>query len=209
MKRAVIIEDQILMRDLLAYLLVNELHYDEAPAFEDGEKGLEAVVKLVPQLVVLDLVLPRLGGLSVLRQIKQRCPGIPVFVVSSTLTPAITKAVSDSGVNGICTKDYPLDNLREAIRQVETGAVFFCPASYALLRQNQFGEDGGGPALTAREMDILQLVGEGYSSKEIAGLLSVSVRTVEAHRGNIMKKHDLRGATDMVRLAMRMSLVSA
>lgn len=210
MKRIVIIEDQQLLRELVTNIVVHDLHCEVVGQYDDGEKGLEACLKLQPDLVVLDLVIPGIGGLGVLRQLKQHLPEIKVVVLSGNLTPENVRLLADSGVNGIFTKDCAVDRLKDALLQVMEGGVFYSPEAYRLLRECTSGINSHDPRslLTNREVDVLQLVGEGFASKEIADKLHISVRTVEAHRSNIMRKLNLRGATDMTRMAVRLNLVS-
>lgn len=210
MKRVVIIEDQKLLRELIVHTLVHELRFEVAASTEDGEAGLEACIREKPDLVILDLVLPKLSGLAVLRQLRHRLEDVKVIVLSGNLTPDVVKSVNDHGVNGLFTKDCAVERLTDAIQQVIDGGVYYSPEAFRLLRESTGAVQSSEPsaALTEREKDVLQLVGEGYASKEIADRLCISVRTVEAHRGNIMRKLKLRGATDMARMAVKLNLVA-
>lgn len=210
MKRVIIIEDQKLLRELMVGILQGELRYEIAAQCEDGESGLEACREHQPDLVVLDLVLPKISGLGVLRQIKQRFPECGVIVVSGSLTPQSAREVTTCGANGLLTKDCAVDKLKTAFEQVGEGGVYYSPEVYRMLREAENGGSTGDPRemLSGREIEVLQLVGEGYASKEVADMLSISVRTVEAHRSNIMRKLNLRGATDMARMAVKLNLVT-
>lgn len=210
MKKIVIIEDQQLLRELIINIFQNDLNCEVAGQFNDGEKGLEACLQIQPDLVILDLVIPGIGGLGVLRQLKHHQPDMKVAVLSGNLTPENVRMLADSGVNGIFTKDCAVDRLKDAFLQVLEGGVYYSPEAYRLLRECTSGINSHDPRtlLTTRETDVLQLVGEGFASKEIADKLTISVRTVEAHRSNIMRKLNLRGATDMARMAVRLNLVT-
>ncbi|MGF1447890.1 MAG: response regulator [Opitutales bacterium] len=206
--RALLVEDQHLLNNLLSHVLKDELAIEEIYEVFDGEAALEAIQSQSWDLVLLDLNLPKVSGMVVLRQLKQRHPQTPVAVLSSEMQPGTAKSILDTGAEGIFTKDFPLDRLREGLRQILQGSTFYCPESSRLIREFTQGEQNEGTSrLSQRELDVLQLVAEGFSSKEVANRLHISVRTVDAHRRNIMKKCDLRGATEMVRLAVRMHLV--
>ncbi|MGF1484379.1 MAG: response regulator [Opitutales bacterium] len=206
--RGLIVEDQHLMCNLLGHVLKEELRFEQVLEVYDGEAALEALKMQPWDLVLLDLNLPKVSGMTILRQIKQRNADTRVAVLSSELRPGTAKSIIDAGAEGLFTKDFPLDRLREGLKQVMQGSVFLCPESSRLLREFSSEEaDGGTKALSQREVDVLQLVAEGFSSKEVADRLHISVRTVDAHRRNIMKKCNLRGATEMVRLAVKMHLV--
>ncbi len=175
----------------------------------DGVSGLEMTLEKKPDMVILDLMLPRMDGTTVLRQIKHHQPNIKVLTISANFTPEIVKTLAENGANGFISKGESLAKLKEAVTHVIGGGVYYCPETSRLLRESliQAPNAKSKPTLSKRETDVLQLVGEGYSSKEIANLLGISVRTIEAHRTNIMRKLGLRSATDMVRTAVKLKLV--
>ena len=176
---------------------------------QDGLSGLEATLEKRPDMVILDLMLPKMDGTTVLRQIKHHLPDTKVLAVSANFTPDLVKVLAENGASGFLSKGESVAKLKEAVSQVIAGGVFYCPATSKLLRDSlfQLSDSGKTPTLSKRETDVLQLVGEGYSSKEIAAFLGISVRTVEAHRSKIMQKLNLRGAADMVRAAVKRNLV--
>jgi DNA-binding NarL/FixJ family response regulator len=206
----IIIEDQILFRELTVSILTNDFSLNVSGQYEDGESGLEACLEQRPDLVILDIKIKKLGGLTVFNRLKDRAPDIKVILVSAHFTPEIVKATVERGVNGLVTKNSTIESLKDAIAQILKGAVYYSPEAYKLLRQPITSKDYNDSLkmLTPRETDVLQMVGEGYSSKEIAKSFGLSVRTIDAHRSNIMRKLKLRGATDMTRLAVKLKLVS-
>lgn len=207
---AIVIEDQILFRELIVSVLRGDFGLNIVGQFEDGENGLAACLDQKPELVVLDLKIKGLGGLTVFNRLKDLCPETKIILVSAHFTPEIVKTAVEKGVNGLVTKNSSFDSLKDAIGQIIKGAVYYSPEAYALLRQpiNNKEYTDGLKMLTPRETDVLQMVGEGYSSKEIASQFNLSVRTIDAHRSNIMRKLNLRGATDMTRMAVKLKLVS-
>ncbi len=205
----IIIEDQILFRELMVSVLRNDFGLNVVGEYDDGESGMQACLEQKPDLVVLDLKIKKLGGLSVFNRLKDRVPDLKIVLVSAHFTPEIVKSAVERGVNGLVTKDSTFESLKDAIGQILKGAVYYAPEAYALLRQPVDKDYTNNlKKLTPRETDVLQMVGEGYSSKEIAQSFNLSVRTIDAHRSNIMRKLNLRGATDMTRLAVKLKLVS-
>lgn len=206
----IVIEDQILIRELIVSVLTGDFDLSIVGQYADGESGLQACLEHNPDLVILDLKIKNLGGLAVFNRIKDRIPDTKVILVSAHFTPEIVKASVERGVNGLVTKNSTFENLKDAINQIMKGAVYYSPEAYKLLRQPINSKDYTDSLrmLTPRETDVLQMVGEGYSSKEIAASFNLSVRTIDAHRSNIMRKLNLRGATDMTRLAVKLKLVT-
>lgn len=208
--KVILIEDQILFRELTVSVVKNDFGLEVVGQYEDGEEGLQACLDFNPDLVILDLKIKKLGGLTVFNRIKDRIPETKVILVSAHFTPEIVKSTVERGVNGLVAKDSSIESLKDAIGQILKGAVYYSPEAYKLLRQPITNKDYNDSLkmLTPRETDVLQMVGEGYSSKEIARSFNLSVRTIDAHRSNIMRKLNLRGATDMTRLAVKLKLVS-
>ncbi|MBT5169098.1 MAG: response regulator transcription factor [Opitutales bacterium] len=206
----IIIEDQILFREFTVSILTNDFGLNVSGQYDDGESGLEACLEQRPDLVVLDIKIKKLGGLTVFNRLKDQAPDMKVIIVSAHFNPEIVKATVERGVNGLVTKNCTIESLKNAIGQILKGAVYYSPEAYNLLRQPITSKDYNDSLemLTPREKDVLQMVGEGYSSKEIAKSFGLSVRTIDAHRSNIMRKLKLRGATDMTRLAVKLKLVS-
>jgi len=208
--KVILIEDQILFRELTESVVKTDFGLDVIGQYDDGEAGLEACLEDRPDLVILDLKIKKLGGLTVFNRIKDRIPDTKVILVSAHFTPEIVKSTVERGVNGLVAKNSSIESLKDAIGQIIKGAVYYSPEAYNLLRQPITNKDyhDSLKLLTPRETDVLQMVGEGYSSKEIAQSFNLSVRTIDAHRSNIMRKLNLRGATDMTRLAVKLKLVS-
>lgn len=210
MDTAIIIEDQKLVSELLKGILHDELWLEVIAECQDGISGLEATLEKRPDMVILDLMLPKMDGTTVLRQIKHHLPDTKVLAVSANFTPEIVKVLAENGVSGFLSKSESVAKLKEAVSHVRGGGVYYCPETSKLLRDSLIKVSGAKEKtdLTKRETDVLQLVGEGYISKEIAGFLDVSVRTIEAHRSKIMRKLNLRSATDMVRSAVKLKLIN-
>ncbi|MCH2387509.1 MAG: response regulator transcription factor [Opitutales bacterium] len=137
-------------------------------------------------------------------------PDLKVILVSAHFIPEIVKNTFERSVNGLVAKDSSVDSLKDAVSQILKGAVYYLPEAYNLLRQPRTNREYNDSLriMTPRETDVLQMVGEGYSSKETAQAFGLSVSTIDGHRSNIMRKLKIRGATDMTRLAVKLELVS-
>ena len=206
----IVIEDQILFRELIVSFLRSDFDLNILGEYDDGETGMQACLDESPDLLVLDIKIKKLGGLTVFNRLKDRLPDMKIILVSAHFTPEIVKSSVERGVNGLVTKTSSIESFKDAIRQVLKGTVYYCPEAYNLIRQPISNKDCNDSLkmLTTRENNVLQMVGEGYSSREIAQSFGLSARTIDAHRSNIMRKLKLRGATDMARLAVKLKLVS-
>ena len=131
----IVIEDQILFRELIVNVLRNDFGLNILGEFEDGESGMAACIEQRPDLVVLDIKIKKLGGLTVFNRLKDRVPDLKIILVSAHFTPEIVKSTVERGVNGLVTKDSSVESLKDAIGQILKGAVYYSPEAYNLLRQ--------------------------------------------------------------------------
>lgn len=213
MTTIVLADDHNLVREGLKRLLADEKTFKLIGEAKDGVEAVEMVEELHPAILLLDLMLPRLHGLEVIRQVRKtsRCRVIVVSMYSDE--PYVAEAFRN-GAMGYVLKDATGAELLRAIRSVEAGTRFISP-SIADMALNVCLKKGGGAAadvyqtLTAREREVLQLAAEGRNATQIARDLFISPRTVETHRANVMKKLALRSQTDLVRFAIRKKIINA
>ena len=208
----ILAEDHRMVREGLRNLLATETDFKLVGEAGDGASAVELVRKLKPQILLLDLTIPRLHGLEVIRQL--RGAPIPKIIVVSMHSdePYVVEALK-SGACGYVLKDSSSSELIEAIRAVAKGNLFISPslkgfALNASLRKVSGGSLDDDANLTSRERLVLQMAAEGNSSATIAAKLFLSPRTVESHRGSLMKKLGLKTQTDLVRYAIRKKLIS-
>ncbi len=209
MKERILLADgQLSVRELLAGLLAREGRYEVIGHSGSGAEALGICRKLKPHLVILDLVLPELCGVEFLRRAAMLEPRPRLLVYCSTLDPQIIIEALRRGPDGFVMKCDPLQCLREAIGVVLRGGAYFTArASEHLVRMKA---DGGRDCdLSKRQREILQLIAEGRSSKEISLRLSLSTKTVENHRAQLMRKLRLHGVADLTRRAVKLGLVPA
>jgi DNA-binding NarL/FixJ family response regulator len=183
---------------------------------ENGHQAVREAERLRPQVVVLDLAMPLLNGIEAARQIACKMPAIRVLILSSYSDAHHLRQAVAAGVAGYLTKESAANDLLEAIRETCHGGAFFSPCLLHRLSEGKRAapqSDGGAaprPAtLTRREAEVLQLLAEGYANKQTAGLLSLSIKTVEKHRQALMEKLNLHRTASLTRYAVSSGVVEA
>lgn len=209
MKKVIIIEDQTVLRELIAELISDKDDMEVIATSGDGAEGYELCLEHNPDLVILDIMLPNLNGSEVLRRLKAKNPKMNILIFSASSSLSIVKRLLKSGVTGYIEKDAGLAELQKAIALVAEGRAYFSPHIVENMRELMIngGQDDSLETLTAREREIVQLIAESHSNKEIAAKLGMSVRTADTHRTNIMKKLDLHDVAALTRWAIANHLV--
>ena len=198
----ILAEDHTIVRDGLKALLKNAADIEVIGEAGDGREAVALVKKLRPAVVVIDISMPRLNGMEATRQILETLPKTRVIVLTGHSEDAYVERIVSLGAAGYLVKQSASDTLSTAIREVHKGNVFFSP-SIAIRRKDNAQKarirgEKIAPDLTAREMEVLQLVAEGKANKESADILGISIKTVEKHRQRVMEKlniHDTAGLT--------------
>jgi DNA-binding NarL/FixJ family response regulator len=175
----------------------------------DGREAIQLARRLKPDLVVLDIGMPLLNGLEAARRIANDLPETRLLILSMYDSEELIEKAMDYGAHGFVRKSEAELELVTAARAVLNGKVFFpFPASVALHRRRS-GQRKLRSPLTSRETELIQLIAEGRTNKEVASILGLSRRTVENHRANIMRKLGLQSFSDLVRYAVRNTIVAA
>jgi len=214
MTTIVLAEDHHLVRQGLKMMLTAEKTFRLIGEAGDGMEAVRVVEATKPNVLVLDLMIPRLHGLEVTRQVCKESPKTKIVILSMHADEPYVVEALRNGALGYVLKDCTALNLIEAIQTVATGKRYLSPAlaerAMAAFFQNP-GEPGLDPyeTLTERERLILQLAAEGLSNPDIGRKLFISPRTAESHRANLMRKLSLRSQTDLVRYAIRKQIISA
>lgn len=213
MKRIAIIEDQTAVREMIAQIVKQEPDVEVVLESGDGRHALELCMQEKPDFVVLDMMLPGLSGAELLRRITRQLPNCRVLVFSGYQDPVLLREVLEAGAHGYIGKSSALSELQKGFRVVAAGGTYFSPDVADILREVMKNpEASSNPAvklLTAREREILQLIAESNSTKEIAAKLQISVKTAENHRTNLMKKLDLHDVASLTRFAIEYGIIES
>ena len=204
MKRVVIIEDQTAIREMLAEMLRNDPNYKIVGECGDGQQAYNLCIETKPDLAILDAKLPGLNGVDLLRRLAKQLKNTRYLVFSGYENPVLVREMLEAGAHGFVEKTAGLSEFRKGIQTVSNGGTYFGPAVAALLLNVVTNPTAASShdLLTDREREILQLVAESYSTKEIASKLGISVKTVDNHRTNLMRKLDLHNVADLTRYAI-------
>ena len=211
--RVLLVDDHRILREGVRSLLSGERGINVVGEADDGESAIRQVASVKPDVVLMDMVMPGVGGLEATARIKERHPEVVVLVMSMHDNNEYVQQVIKAGASGYVLKGVTGGALVQAIRAVHEGAAFVDPAIAAKLVEDYVrrvrGEVPSDPAdlLTPREREILQLVAQGHGNHEIAAQLFLSKKTVETHRANIMRKLDLHDVTDLVKYALRRGII--
>ena len=210
MKTVAIIEDQTAIREMLSQAVLNQDEYNVVLESGDGLEGCERCLELKPDFVILDVMLPNLNGTEVLRRFSKDIPETRVLIFSGFQTPGLIRELLQAGAHGFVEKSAPLAELKKGIEIVSDGGSYFGPDVALLLRDamaDPKSSDSGINMLTKREREILKLIAESNSTRDIAAKLSISVKTAENHRTNLMRKLDLHDVASLTRYAINNGLI--
>ena len=207
----VLADDHIVVRQGIRKLLETRDDFRIVGEASDGEEAVKLVTEKKPDVALMDLWMPRLSGIDATRRIGKRGLATKVLVFSMHESRAYVEEVLRAGAAGYIVKNAAADDLIEAIDTVRDGVSYLSPAITqqvvdAIARPAPSSPSGLG-MLTDREREVLQLIAEGLSSKEIAAMLGVSLKTIDSHRSNLMEKLDIHKVSGLVRFAIRTGLV--
>lgn len=209
MKRLVIIEDQTAIREMLVEILRLDANYQLVGEAGDGQAAVQLCLEANPDVCVLDAKLPGLSGVDILRRISKKLPQMRVLVFSGHENPVLVREMLEAGAHGFVEKTAGLFDFKKGLETVANGGTYFGPAVAALLR-NVVANPATSNApdfLTDCEREILQLVAESHSTKGIAAKLDISVKTVDNHRTNLMRKLNLHDVASLTRYALEVGLI--
>lgn len=206
--RVLVADDHTIVRRGIVSLLSLAEGIEVIAEAENGREAAEKSLLLGPDVVLMDVSMPLLNGLEATERIKKKRPETKVLILSAHDNEEYVAQVVRCGANGYLLKNTSADDLFRAIRAVHGGEDFFGPFVPALMSvPSEGGESRAGTRLTGREREILQLVAEGHHHQQIADLLSISVRTVDTHCNNIMRKLDLHDRASLATYAIKNGIV--
>ncbi|MBA4092987.1 MAG: DNA-binding response regulator [Candidatus Accumulibacter sp.] len=212
--RIMLIDDHKILRDALKTVLEREHDIVLAGEASDGTEALKLVRENRPDVVVMDVGMPNMGGIETTRALLAEHPGLRVLALSTYSDRRIVLQMLDAGACGYVVKSAGRDELLRAIRAVAQGRTYLCPEISAVVIDTVRGgkksiDKNGDIRLGRREREVLQLLAEGCTSPIIAGRLHIATSTVEVHRRNIMRKLDLHSVAELTKYAVRNGLTSS
>jgi DNA-binding NarL/FixJ family response regulator len=211
MTTIVVVDDHKIVREGLVRLLQEREDFTVIGEASDGEEAVQMVLDKQPDIVIMDIWMPRLSGIDATRRLGKRDCDSKILVLSMHESRTYVEEVLRAGASGYIVKNSAATDLIQAIDAVCGGASYLSPAITqqvvdAIARPGDTSPSGVA-MLTDREREVLQLIAEGLSSKEIANMLGVSLKTVDSHRSNLMEKLDIHKVSGLVRFAIRAGLV--
>jgi two-component system response regulator NreC len=212
--RILLADDHQLMRSGVRLMLEREPDLTVIGEAADGREAVALAKSLKPEVVVMDIGMPNLNGIEAAHQMTQEFPDLAIVMVSMHSDESYVLRALKSGARGYLLKDSAEADLIKAVHAVAGGKSFFSPAVSKLLlddyvrKLKRSGTEDAYDLLTPREREILQLIAEGKSNKDIANLLDLSVYTVESHRSNLMEKLNVRGLPELILYAVRRGIIT-
>lgn len=209
-----IVDDHTLMRNGLEAMLESEPHYEVVGVAADGMSAIRAVSELLPDIVMMDLTLPRTSGIDAIVQIKRKHPHVKIIALTFHKEDKYIHATLEAGADAYVLKDDSRDELFSALANVVSGKSYLSPS---IVDKVMAGYISGGNVsssepsweiLTRREREVIKLIAEGKRTKEIATYLSLSPKTIEKHRTNLMRKLDLHNVSEVTVYAMKNGFVT-
>lgn len=205
-------DDHTILRDGIRALLEEEPDMEVIAEAEDGRTAVELARKYQPDVLLMDIAMPLLNGLEATRQIRRESPNTKVLVLTMYEDEEYIRQFLAAGALGYVLKYTAAGELLGAIRAVHSGEVVLSPAITRLvieeyLRWADIQPEDTPNGLTPREREVLQLIAEGYTNKQIAEILTISVKTVQAHRANLMQKLDLHDRAELIKYAIQKKII--
>jgi DNA-binding NarL/FixJ family response regulator len=195
-----IADDHKLIRETWSFILNSDPRFQVISQCSNGEEAIAEAQRLRPKVVLLDINMSPVSGLEATQQIRKFSPASKIIGVSMHSQPAYVKKLLKLGAHGYVTKNSPQNEMFEAITEVQKGGRYICSEVKTILSEQAFDEESnaGINSLSNRELEIIKYIKDGLSSKEISTELNISLKTVEVHRHNILKKLNLKNSAALV-----------
>lgn len=205
-----IADDHDIIREGIKNILSKQPDYEVVGEAQDGQEVLEKVALLKPDILLLDITMPKKSGLEILDQVQRLSRKTKILIISVHKADAYIRRALKSGVKGYLNKENAADDLLPALRKITAGQVYLGPevSSYLLEKVSRGPEElSREKILSDREEDVLRLVAEGKTAREIAEILFISPRTVENYKNNMLKKLGLHKTSDLIKFAIKNKIV--
>jgi two-component system response regulator NreC len=209
--RILVADDHAILRQGLVRLLETIEGFEVVGEAADGAEAVEKVLRLDPDVIVLDIVMPSVDGIEAARRIRREHPRTEIVILTAHRSEAYQRQAFEAGARGYLLKECDLDQLCESIRHAAHGDYYVAGTAGRDMVDEYVkpliqGQKPGG-IVTPREREIACLLADGYSTKEAAAVLNISVKTAETHRASIMRKLDARNVADIVKYCIRNQLI--
>jgi DNA-binding NarL/FixJ family response regulator len=209
--RILVADDHAIMRDGIRALLASNEDIEIVGEAADGKEAIERAGEISPDIIIMDISMPRMDGLEAMRRIKKKQPNIKTLVLTQHDNQEYIISIIRAGAAGYLPKKAVSSDLIAAIRAIHQDGSFLYPTAASILINSYLNRGQSHDiydTLTAREREVLKLVAEGHTSQQIADMLFLSVKTVTGHRNKLMQKLDLHNRSELVRYAMRKGLIT-
>lgn len=211
--RVMLVDDHQIVRDGLRSLLAKQSDMEVIAEADNGRAAVQAAAELRPDVVVMDVGMPDLNGVEATLRVLEAVPNARVVALSMHSDRRFVEGMLAAGASGYVLKDAAFEDLVAAIRTVAQGGTYLCPSVAGIVvahyvRGRADASARKAVALTPREREVLQLLAEGHSTKQIAARLAVSIKTVETHRSRLMEKLGLHSVAELTKYALREGLTS-
>lgn len=209
-----LVEDHTVVREGIRVMLKLEPDLNVAGEARNGRMAITMATELKPDVILMDIAMPKLNGLEATRQLVKALPNTRIIILSAHCDDAYVKSAVDAGAVGFLHKQDSAHDVCQAIREVSKGGIHYSPSiakRFVRMNPQTRGKSGKlerkAAALTSRETEVLQLIAEGKTNKEAASELSISIKTVEKHRGQLMKKLDIHDTAGLTRHAIATGII--
>ncbi len=208
-KSVLIVDDHELLRRGVRSLIETQTQYRVCGEASDGQQAVEMAAELKPDIIIMDLTLPRISGLEAIRRISKTQSGVAILVLSIHDSEQMIRESVLAGAHGYVLKTDGAKPLLEALDAMGRHEPYYTPRATEILVQELRGRrQPDGDPLTARERQILELIAEGKGSRDIGALLGIASKTADVHRANLMRKLNLHSVSELVRYAIRNNIVT-
>jgi len=210
--RVLLVDDHTLFREGIRSLLESQPDIKIISEAEDGHTAVKLALDLEPDLVLMDINMPLLNGLDCAQKIKRKKPEIQILILTMHENEEYIRNALAIGASGYILKDASAEELITAVRSVHRGELVLSPAITSLvvlnyLRWGDSDNQDSAEFLSPREREVLQLIAEGHTNKQIAEILCISIKTVQAHRTNLMSKLDLHDKGELIKYAIQKKII--
>ncbi|MCE7042687.1 response regulator transcription factor [Dyadobacter sp. CY312] len=203
-----IIDDHPIVLDGLKNLLNTREEMQVTGMYDLGETMLAALDDNVPDAMLMDINLPDINGIALCQKVKQKCPSVKVVALSVHNEKTVIMGMLQSGASAYVLKNAIGEDIISALHAAMDGQIYMCRGTQKVLSSNEGSDLKEVPRLTRREKEILQLIGKGYTTQQIAGTLFISTHTVESHRKNLMEKFGVPNTATVIKLATDFGLMN-